>query len=156
MRVVAEVRSVSMKRRERGSSIAETAASLVLLLPLLITIMFVVMEASRAYLIQQGLSQGAREAARNLAIAYGQNNNINNNRPLQDALVYSNIHINQIINSSSQFTDAQFDPTGIPPYVTVTVNYTSGQNGCPVFPTLGPLNLGNSFHLSATSTYRIE
>jgi hypothetical protein len=114
------------------------------------------MEASKAYLIKEGLSQGAREAARNLAIAYGQNNSIQNNRSQQDAQIFSNIHINQIINASAQFQDPVWDANGIPPTVTVTVDYTSGQNGLPVFPAVGPLNLGNNFHLSATSTYRIE
>jgi Flp pilus assembly protein TadG len=134
----------------------ETAASLVVMLPLLVMIMFVVLEASHAYLIKESLAQGAREAARALAIAYGQNSQIANNRPLEDAQVLSGITIPNIINASAQFSDPVWTTTGSLPEVMVTVTYTSNQNGLPPFPNPDPLHLGSNFTLNATSTYRLE
>ena len=145
-----------LTRNQKGASIAETAASLVIFLPILIAVLFVVLEASQAYLIKEGLSQGAREAARNLAVQYGQNSQIQFNRSMQDTMVFDNIQIHDIINSSTQFDDPVWNTNAIPPTVQVTVHYTSGQNGLPTFPNPDPLNLGNHFALDAVSTYRLE
>ena len=145
-----------LRRNGKGASIAETAASMVLLLPILIAILFVVLESAQAYMIKEGLSQGAREAARNLAVQYGVNPAIGTSRAMQDTMVFDGIRIHDIINASAQFDDPTFDSSGTPPIVTVTIHYTSGQNGLSVFPNPDPLHLGSSFQLSATSTYRLE
>jgi Flp pilus assembly protein TadG len=129
---------------------------MVILLPVLITILFVVVEASQAYMIKESLANGARQAARDLAVAYGQNSTIANNRSMEDSWVFDNIRIKNIINSDTQFDDPVWDTSGQPPTVTVTVNYTSGQNGLPPFPNPDPLKLGNNFKLNATATYRLE
>jgi hypothetical protein len=147
---------VFLRRNQKGSSIAETAASLVIFLPILIAVLFVVLEASQAYLIKESLAQGAREAARNLAVQYGQNSQIVNNRPMEDTMVFDNIQIHNIINSSTQFDDPVWNTTAIPPTVQVTVHYTSGQNGLPTFPNPDPLHIGSQFALDAVSTYRLE
>lgn len=144
-----------MQRKSRGSSIAETAASMVILLPLLIMILYVGLEASKAYMIKESLAQASRQASRNLAIAYGQDKSVANNQSLEDAYVYSNIRINGVVASSDQFR-AEWNNTASPPTVKVTVDYTSGQNGLAPFPDPDPLGLGSSFHLSASSTYRLE
>jgi Flp pilus assembly protein TadG len=142
------------RRQAHGISIAETAASLVLLIPILFLVLFVIIECSKAYYIKDALAQGARQAARDMAIAYGQNKQIQYNRPMQDT-VYDNVRIPSVINSSAQFDDAQFSSSASPT-VTVTVRYTSGQNGLPKFPDPDPLKLGASFKLQASSTYRVE
>lgn len=143
------------RHRSRGTSIAETAAAMVLLLPLLICIMFVVLEASKAYMIKESLSQGARQAARDLSVTYGNDASIANNPVMEDVRVYSNIRMTGVIASSNQF-QSTWDTASSPPTVTTTVQYTSGRNGLPVFPNPDPLHLGRMFQLSATSTYRLE
>lgn len=129
---------------------------MVLLIPILFTVLFVVLEASKAYFIKESLSQGARQAARDCAVAYGSNNKIDGDRSLQDSFVFTNVKIPGVINDERQFDDAQFDANAVPPKVTVTVHYASGQYGLATFPNPDPLKLGNNFHLSATSTYRLE
>jgi Flp pilus assembly protein TadG len=147
---------VFSRRNQKGTSIAETAASMVILLPILIMVLFVVMEASQAYLIKEGLSQAAREAARNLAVAYGQSTSIVDSRTTQDDKVFDNIRIKNIVNASEQFDNPTWDTTGSPPIVTVRVEYKGGQYGLSTFPNPDPLKLGQNFKLDATSTYRLE
>jgi Flp pilus assembly protein TadG len=145
-----------MRANESGISIVEAAASLSLLLPLMIVIVFVILEVSGAYLIKTSLSQGARRAARDLAVAYGQNPAVAGSRSLQNAMVLDNVRIPNMINDSRQFNDPVFDTNTTPHTVQVTVKYASNQYGLPPFPHPDPLNLGSQFAISAESTYRLE
>jgi len=135
---------------------AEAAAAIALLLPLLILVIFVVLEASYAYLIKNSLAQASREAARDLAVQYGQDPTIAGSRTLQNTQVFDKIRINKIVAASQQFDDPVFATGNDPPTVTVTVHYLSGQFGLPVFPNPDPLKLGANFKIDATSTYRLE
>ncbi len=143
-------------RQEGGVSIAESAAAMCLLIPLIFTLIYAVTEISYAYLLKTSLAQGARQAARDLAIAYGQNPAVASSRSLQDAMVFQNIRINNIINSNMQFDNPVFN-TGISPHtVFVNVRYLGSQYGLPPFPNPDVLNLGNKFVITADSTYRLE
>jgi hypothetical protein len=142
--------------RERGATIVETGASLAVFLPILLAMLFVVIEVSTAFLIKESLAQGAREAARALAVAYGNNPGIATSRSQQNAQVFDTIRIVNIIASSAQFSNPVFSPNANPPTVTVTATFTSNQNGLPQFPNPDPLHLGANFKLSSTSTYRLE
>ncbi len=150
-----EPRDMKMIRNRRGSAIIEGAAALVMMLPVLMVILFVTIETSIAFLIQTSLAQGAREDARNLAIAYAQHPDIVTNTSEQQACC-SNIKIVNIIGSPNQFTAPTFQTTTQPYTVSATVNYTSGMNGCPIFPNPDPLHLSSKFKLQASSTYRLE
>ncbi|HEY9870146.1 MAG TPA: TadE/TadG family type IV pilus assembly protein, partial [Candidatus Obscuribacterales bacterium] len=138
-----------MRANQGGVSIVEAAASLSLLLPLMMVIVFVVLEVSDAYLIKTSLSQGARRAARDLAVAYGQNPAVATSRSLQNAMVLDNVRIHNMINDSRQFDDPIFDTNATPHTVHVTVRYASNQYGLPPFPYPDPLNLGSRFAISA-------
>ncbi len=129
---------------------------MVLLIPLVFLVLFVALEASKAYFIKESLAQGARQAARDLAVAYGQNSQIEYNPSMQDSMVFDNIRLAGVIASSEQFDAPVFNSGGSPPTVTVTVHYRGGQYGLPTFPNPDPLNLGSNFALDATSTYRLE
>ena len=96
------------------------------------------------------------EKARELAVQYGVNPAIATSRTLQNSLVFDNIRVNNIINSSNQFSNPVWNTAAIPPTVAVTATYTSNQNGLPPFPNPDPLHLSNSFVINASSTYRIE
>src|SRR5438105_11342904 len=109
---------VYLIRKQRGASLVETAASMVILLPLIVMVLFVVLEASQAYLIKEGLSNGARQAARDLSVIYGQDAQIQFSRSQQDNLVFSQVHLNNIINNAAQFDDPTWNTGGIPPTVT--------------------------------------
>ncbi len=148
--VRAEIRGAS------GAVLAEFAAVMALMFPVLIVILFVVLEMAHAYLIKDALSQAARQAARDLSIVYGQDPSIQFSRANQDAIVFNKIQIPNIVNSALQFSNPVWNTAASPPTVSVSVSYTSGKNGLPVFPNPDPLNLGNSFTLSGSSTYRLE
>ncbi|MBI4533791.1 MAG: hypothetical protein HY711_07565 [Candidatus Melainabacteria bacterium] len=137
-------------------AIAETGASLTILLPLALLIAFMILETSYAYLIKSCLSQAACMAARDLSIAYGENQSVATSRSLQDAMVFDSIRISKIIAASPQFDNPTFATGANPPTVSVTVRYLSGQYGLPTFPNPDPLMLGTSFVITATSTYRLE
>ena len=141
---------------QQGSTIAETGASMAIMIPLIMVMLFVVVEATRAYTIREALAQGSRQAARELAVQYGVNPAIATSRTLQNSLVFDNIRVNNIINSSNQFSNPVWNTAAIPPTVAVTATYTSNQNGLPPFPNPDPLHLSNSFVINASSTYRIE
>lgn len=126
------------------------------MIPLLIAILFVMLEASKAFMIKETLAQGARQAARNLAVEYGKDEQIQYNRSLQDALVFQNIRLKSVINANAQFSDPVWNTVATPPTVTVTVTYTPNQYGLPPFPNPDPLKLGNNFVLNAEATYRLE
>lgn len=143
-------------RLSKGATIAETGAAMALMIPLLFAVLFVVLEASQAYMIKESLAQGARQAARNLAVEYGKDSAIQYRRDLQDAQVFDQIRIVNIINASEQFSDPEWNTAATPPTVTVTCTYTANQHGLAPFPNPDPLNLGPNFVLNATSTYRVE
>jgi hypothetical protein len=142
-------------RSQRGTSIAELAAALVVVLPLFVLILYVTLEACHAYLIKNGLNEATREAARDLAKAYDQNVLITDNRSLQDSEVLSKILIPGVLNSTAQFT-VQFNDTATPPNVSVTAVYEGGKYGLPPYPTINPLHLNNPYKIACQSVYRLE
>jgi hypothetical protein len=143
-------------RRERGAVIAESAAALALLLPTVIFITFAILEVGYAYLIKNSMAEGAREAARHLAVAYGQNHTVATDRSLQESKAFDKVRITNMIASSAQFDDPVFETAADPPMVSVTVRYTSGLNGLPTFPNPDPLYLGSAFAITHTATYRLQ
>ena len=143
-------------RIARGTSIAETGASMSLLIPVVMTILFVLVEACYAIFLGAGLSECARVAARNLAITYGQNPLVASDRATQDAIVFQYIHMTNVVNSTAQFDDPVFDTAKYPHTVSVNVHYASGKYGLPTFPFAGPLNLGTAYVPHGQSTYRLE
>lgn len=146
-----------MSRKSSGLSLIETAAAAVVMIPVMIACVMAVQEVSEAYQIKQGLSQGARQAARDLAVAYSQSNLVENDRSLQDSMVYTKIKIPRIVSDKSQFDNATFDTSATPPTVTVNVHYRSdGTTGLPPFPSFDPLNIGANFDLNASATYSLE
>jgi Flp pilus assembly protein TadG len=71
---------------------------MIILVPVLFMILYVVIEASKAYYLKEALSQGARQAARDMAIAYASNHNLEGNKSMQDDAVFSKVRIPNVIN----------------------------------------------------------
>lgn len=143
-------------KTNRGSTIAEAAASMVVMIPLMIALLFVTVEVCYACFLLHNLSQAARTAARSMAIAYGADPTIVSSRTLQDQRVFDSIRITNVVNDSDQFEDPVFQTSTEPHTVTVTVRYLSGQYDLPIFPIPDPLNLGQQFRPVAQSTFRLE
>ena len=142
--------------KKRAAVLAEAAAAIAIMVPLMMLFIFVVLEMSQAYFLKASLAQGARQAARQLAIAYGRDPSIAQNRSAQASLVLDQIRLNAVINDSQQFDQVTFQTAQIPHTVTVKVRYASGLYGLPIFPHPDPLNLSRAFTVSAESTYRLE
>lgn len=147
---------MTIKRRERGMLLAEMTASIALMVPLVFVLIFVTMEISTAYFLRTTMAEGARTAARNLAIAYGQDPTITESRSQQNSQVFDNIRIKSVINASEQFDDPVFNTAVTPHTVAVTVRYLSDKYGLPQFPHPDPLHLGAKFQIVANATYRLE
>jgi Flp pilus assembly protein TadG len=145
-----------MKRHQNGTTLMETVASLSLALPLLLTILFVSVEVCQALTIKESLAQAAREAARNLAIAYAEDPAIADNRVMQNQVVFDNVRISSVVQDSRQFEDPIFDSQSDPPSVLVRVAYKSGNYGLPVFPAVDPLHIAGKITLDSKSVYRVE
>ena len=156
----------AVERRRRGSVIAEGAAGLVVLIVMLVTITYVVLEASHAYFIYSALQQGARQAAELIMSdpKVTSASAVDANAAIQADL--ATIQIPNVINSVSQFDTPIVSYTANPfvgqrgqtqnpttvGSVSVTVKYQSGQHGLPVFPDADVLNLGQTFRLQATAS----
>ena len=145
-----------VQRGASGSTLAETAASMVLWIPLIVLFLFIAVEVGQVYMIQNVLAQSAREAARDLAVQYGVNPSVATSRAVAQGYTYDYIRYNNIINSSAQFADPVWKIQNNPPTVTVNVSYPVGQYGLPVI--LDPLHLLEccKFTPWASATYRLE
>lgn len=144
------------RQNKRAATIAEAAASMVVMVPLMVLLIFTALEVSYACFLLQNLAQAARTAARSLAVEYGADPDIVGDRNLQDQLVFDFIRLPNVVNDSAQFDTPYFQTANQPHTVTVTVHYTGGQYSLPLFPTPDPLRLGLQFPLTAQSTYRLE
>lgn len=151
-----EVNCKQRCRRRSGYATIEMAAALVFVFPLVFLLLFAAVEVCRAYMINTVLSQAANKAARQIAILYPDVPAISSSRATQDLFVYDWINYGGIVQSSLQFDDAVFNANADPQTVSVTVHYTSGQNGLPQFPSYDPIGLGNKFNFYGTSVYRLE
>lgn len=141
--------------RNRGQLLAETAASMVLLLALGIIILFATCSLTCAYLVRGELAEASRYAARELAIAYGVDPLISQSRADQELQVFDKIRFNNVIVSSEQFDDPVFNTSAGERRVTVTVRYEPGRWGLNGFPLPDPVNLRIE-PMVARSTYRLE
>lgn len=156
----------SKNRPSKGSSIVEGAVGLVLIISLLITVIFTILEVSHAYFIWSSLQQGARQAAQ---LIMSDPNVTSPSAAAADQAVQADlakIQIPNVINDPGQFDKPVINyipnpfvgqagqtqnPTTVGS-VQVTVTYLSGQYGLPVFPDADVLNLGKLFKLQATAT----
>ncbi|MBX9688206.1 MAG: hypothetical protein K2X27_15970 [Candidatus Obscuribacterales bacterium] len=144
------------RRKKTGTSIAEAAASMVLMIPLIILLTFVIWEVSYTCFLINNLSQASRLAARSMAISYGADPKIVDSRAAQDSIVFDQIRIPNIVNDSAQFDDPVFQTTTEPHTVRIKVRYLGGQHSLPPFPHPDPLNLQSRFQPVAESTFRLE
>lgn len=142
--------------RERGASIPEFAVVLSLFLPLMLTIVYVVLQASNLYMIKANLDVASRKASRELAILYN-TNQAQASAPAASNTVYTNTRIPNFVVANGQFDDPQFVTNPKPGTVTVRIHYpTQGGFGLPPFPNPDILKLGSAFDLSSQATFSLE
>lgn len=144
------------RRNSRGGILAETVAGMALVLPIMVVVIFVSLEAGYAFVITRSMNEGANLAARSLANEYLSNKNIDTDTTAQQA-IFSNIRIPQMIHANSQFEIVAWNTTQVPKTVTVRVSYLSGAGtpALPPFPNPDFLGLGNAFVIKSAATYRL-
>lgn len=143
------------KIRNCTGSIVEFGGVLVLIVPLVMLLLFATYEFAYAFLIKSNIDNAAKNAARAMAIQYGQDSSLLTDSAAQQA-VYSSIRIPNFVHANQQFSNPVFKPAADPTSVTVSVTYTGGQNGLPQFPNPDLLKLGANFKIDGTYTYRLE
>lgn len=141
-----------------GSLLVEAVSALAMLSPVFLVMIFVVIEASQAYVIGTAMTQGAGLAARALADYYQTNPEVVYSSSEQQA-VFTNIRIAGMISSNAQFSipPGGWNLTATPPHVTVVCSYLPGQ-GSPTlgsYPSIDPLALGTRFVVSSSATYSL-
>lgn len=144
-------------RNARGFGLSEAAATMALMLPVLIFVLMVIMEVSQACIISAQMTAGASMAAQALAVYYHNDPEVATTASEQQA-IFTNIRIPSYINSNSQFQITNWNLSGSVNTVTVTCTYLSGEGSPPLpnFPSFNPLKLGSLFTITSTATYRLQ
>ncbi len=155
------MRFLSMKgltdRRSRGSVLCESVVAIALMVPLTVLTILVALEASRAFVISEGMTQAAVLACRAIAYEYKTNKAIVTDSQSQQS-IFSNIRIANTVHSNSQFKITGWNLTQNPKTVTVQATYIPGDGTppLPAFPSNDVLNLGSTFRISQTVNYRLN
>lgn len=145
---------MKLHRSKKGVAIAEAAAALSIILPVIVLLSFVILEVSTYFLIKTSLSEAARKAARDLSVAYGADPSIAADPGKQEDVLEA-IRLPNILQANEQFT-VVFDQKSSPHSVSVKTAYLGGKYGLQPFPNPDPLNLGLNLTISAASTFRLE
>ncbi|MGD9682768.1 MAG: hypothetical protein AB7W16_16380 [Candidatus Obscuribacterales bacterium] len=145
------------ERRQRGAVIAEFAAALMLLFPLMFLICYVAVEAMQLCMIKSVLNHTAAVASRRLAVAYADDPEAAVSNP--DAC-FSEIRFNNVVVDNRQFDvpagTAGWDIYSNPPTVTVEVTFQGGLYGLPPFPNPDPLGLGLNLTVRSSAKANLE
>jgi len=126
-------RSRVKQRNSKGAILAETTASTALLYGFVIVLLYFVAQACFGLLIMNGLSQAAREAARELSVLYVRSGGSSTPSSASINEVFEKIAVGGVVNNASQFSATW--PTSYVrnshPQQTVTVICTAapGQTG---------------------------
>jgi hypothetical protein len=141
--------------RTAGYAIAEFGAALVIIIPIVLALGYVAVEAGIAITIYNALSASAGKAARKLAIAYGQDPSKATSTP---QTVFGQVTYLNFVTSATQFSIPEdgWNTNANPPTVTVKCTYVGGEEGRPPFPNPDILNLESQFRIQAQATCRLE
>lgn len=148
---------------EKGITLVEFAAAMVLGLPLAVTMLYAVLEANLLFTIRTNLDAATRHAAQLLINKYAQTgiaapDTSKGNLPADIAFeVKASDGSFFISKTANQFTWT-WDLTDSPPTVTVTTSFptagsSNSSSGLMPFPSPDPLNLANKFSIFTTATF---
>lgn len=141
-------------RAPRATSLIETVVALILGLPVVIAIIFVIVECCSYFLIQANVDAATRKATRDLSIEWGKDPSVATDSSKQQA-IFTDCLIPGFVNDPAQFSAPVFDGTD-PPTVTVVGSYAAGQYGLSPFPHPNPLGIKGDFTIRSEATYRLE
>lgn len=142
------------RRSSRATSLIETVVALILGLPVVIAIIFVIVECCSYFLIQSNVDAATRKATRDLSVEWGKDPTVATDTSKQQA-IFADCLIPGFVNDPAQFADPVFDGSD-PPTVTVVGTYAAGQYGLAPFPHPNPLGISGDFTIRSEATYRLE
>jgi Tfp pilus assembly protein PilW len=151
------------QRRNSGLSLVEFAAALALGFPLVMAMLYVVLEANMLFTIRTNCDNAVRRASQLLINDYITNGTAttavsNGNLPATMGFDVKTADGHYFINKSANQFTWTWDFTTAPNTVTVTVKYpTSGSsaNGLLPFPHPDPLNMKNKFTILTSGTFPV-
>ena len=152
------------RRKTFGAVSAEFAATIALILPVVLLVLFACYEAVIACMIYNALNHSAHTAAMALARAYGSDvtcaKSLSKQQVVLDDIKFANMVVSpeqfSVKFPESPVTSKWTDNSGNLPTVSVTCRYAGGKYGLATFPNPDPLHLGRQFSLEATATAYLE
>lgn len=151
------------RRKQKGVTLVEFAAALVLGLPLVVVMLYAVLEANLLFTIRTNLDAATRQAAQLLINKYAQTgiaapDTSNGNLPSDIAFEVKAADGSFFISKTANQFTWTWDMTESPPTVTVTTSFPTGgssnsSSGLMAFPAPDPLKLANKFSIITTATF---
>ncbi len=157
-------KKVNRHRIDSGAVTAEFGASIALMLPIALLVLYASYEVAVGLMIYNALDHSAHLAAMALSKAYGCDAMYASSWTKQQQ-VLSNITFSNIVVNPNQFTvtfpttpstSSWMNSNGNVPVVTVACTYAGGQFGLPPYPNPDLLGLGKTFRLQANASAYLE
>lgn len=123
----------STYKRSSGNVLIEAVVGIALILPISVLSILVALEASHAFVISRGMTEGAGLAQKALAMEYRTNKNVVTDSNVQQS-IYSNIRIRDLIHDNSQFEIDRWNLDTDPKTVSVRISYIPGAGTPPLEP----------------------
>lgn len=143
------------RRRKSGAVLAEAVLACCIFVPVIVVIIWAVLEVSYAYVIGLYMSEAAHLAARALSDEFLRNPKVVSSPVIQQK-VFSRIRIPMMVTSNEQFSleEGAWVTKSLPRSVTVHCTYLPGVGDppLPLFPNPDILNLRKKISIGASST----
>jgi hypothetical protein len=144
-----------IRKRSKGSVLAEAVLSCCIFAPILVFIIWGVLEVSYAYIIGLNMSEAAHLAARALADEFLRNPSIAKNPQAQQQILQT-VRIPNMVSSNNQFSfpENAWVLNSVPRSVTVQCTYIPGEGDpkLPAFPNPDLLHLREKVVIQSSST----
>lgn len=143
------------RRRLRGGILVEAVLSCCFFLPMIVFLIWAVLEVCYAYVIGVNMTEASQLAAHALSDEFAKDPSIVQSESKQQRLL-SRIRIPNMVSCNEQFTipDGGWTTKSLPRSVTVTCSYLPGAGDpcLPLFPNPDPLKLAGQISIKSTST----
>lgn len=151
-------RPLNARRCSRAQILAESVVALSIFTPLIIFIIWGIIELSYVYIIGTHMTEAAQLAAQALGSEYQKDSSIERS-PSRQNRILANIRIPGMVHTNAQFTidGNSWQTKKQPRTVTVTCSYLPGEGDppLPTFPNPDLFNVGKNFCITSKATYFI-
>jgi hypothetical protein len=146
----------SATERAAGQILVESVVALTIFAPLIIFIIWGIIEITYVYVIGTHMTEAAQLAAQALGSQYQRDQSIEHSPSRQNAIL-SNVRISGMVHTNAQFCIDKWQTSKQPRSVTVICSYLPGEGDppLPAFPNPDFFNIGKDFHIASKATYFI-